>query len=104
MLEIEFLHPGFIGGDGGAFHADAMLLDGIGRVDGYLIVGRIAVFDREIIIVQINIKIRMNQLFLDQIPDDAGHLIAVEFNDRIGNFYLGHYGSPSVLRWNFAVL
>jgi hypothetical protein len=43
--------------------------------------------------VQINIKIGMDQLFLDQVPDDAGHLIAIKFHDGIGDFYLGHYGS-----------
>src|SRR5262245_35880832 len=28
LLEAELLHPGFVGGDGGAFHADAGFLDG----------------------------------------------------------------------------
>ena len=30
LLEIEFLHPRFVGGDGGAFDADAVFLDRLG--------------------------------------------------------------------------
>jgi hypothetical protein len=32
----------------------------------------------------------MDQLVLDELPDDAGHLIAVELDDRIGDLDLCH--------------
>ena len=46
LLEVEFLHPAFVRRDGGALDADAVLLDRLGRVDGDLVVGRVAVLDR----------------------------------------------------------
>src|SRR5690606_23595176 len=45
FLELEFLHPGFVRGDGGAFDAHAVLLDGFRRFHRDLVVGGIAVFD-----------------------------------------------------------
>jgi hypothetical protein len=32
------------------------------------------------------------------LPDDAGHLVAVEFDDRIFDFDFWHWGSLSLLR------
>ena len=52
LLEAEFLHPGFVRGDGGAFDADAVLLDGFGGVDGDLVVGLVAVFHPEVVILR----------------------------------------------------
>ena len=43
----------------------------------------VAVFDREIVVVQVDVEIGVDQLLLDEVPDDAGHLVAVEFDDRV---------------------
>src|SRR3546814_5817860 len=48
-LQIELLDPRLIGGDGGAFHADAVLLDGVGGIDGDPIVGFVAILNAEVI-------------------------------------------------------
>ena len=40
--------------------------------------------------MQINRQIRQDQFGLDQIPDDACHFIAVEFNNGVGNLDLVH--------------
>ncbi len=90
LLEAEFFNAAFIGGDGGAFHANAVLLDCVGRIDCHLIIGRIAVFNREVVIFEIDIEIGVDQFVLDRLPDDAGHLIAVEFDDWVGDFDLAH--------------
>ena len=83
LLQAELLHPRFVRGDGGAFDADAELLDGVGGVDGDLVVGLVAVFDAEIEIEQLDIEERVDQLVLDVLPDDPGHLVAVEFDDGL---------------------
>ena len=90
FLEIEFLHPRFVGRDGRAFDADADGLDRLGGIDRHLVVGRVAVLDREIEILEVDVEIGMDQLVPDQVPDDARHLVAVEFDDRIGDLDLGH--------------
>jgi hypothetical protein len=82
-LEAEFLDAGLIRRDGGAFHADAVLLDGVGRIDGDLVVGLVALFDAEVVVLEVDVEIGVDQLVLDELPDDAGHLVAVEFDDRV---------------------
>src|SRR5262249_60635458 len=52
-----------------------------------------ALLHAEIEIEQIDIEIRINEPFLDVFPNDPGHLVAVHFDDRIGDFDLLH--------WNF---
>lgn len=32
-----------------------------------------------------NLEVREDQRFLDLLPDDTGHLIAIEFNNRVGH-------------------
>jgi hypothetical protein len=54
-----------------AFHSDAMLFDGVSRVDRHLIIGGVAILNREIIIKEIDVEIGPNELFFDGGPDDA---------------------------------
>jgi hypothetical protein len=50
--------------------------------------GGVAVLDREVVIFEVDVEIGMDQLLLDEVPDDAGHLVAVEFDDRVGDLDL----------------
>ncbi len=90
LLEVEFLDAVFVGRDRRALDADAVLLDGVGGVDRDLVVGGVAVFDGEVVIVDVEVEIRMDQLILDELPDDASHLVAVEIGDGIGDLDLLH--------------
>ncbi len=81
-LQAEFRHPGLVRGNGRAFYADAVLGDRVGRIDGHLIVRLVTVFDTEVIIFQIDIQVRKDQLVLDKTPDNAGHLVPVQLDDR----------------------
>ena len=65
----------------------------LGGIDGYLIVGGIAVFDAKIVVIEIHIKIRQDQTVLDVFPDNAGHFVAVELNDRAFDLDFGHDAS-----------
>jgi hypothetical protein len=78
-LQVELRHPCFVGRNGGAFHAAPVLGDRMRRIDGDLVVGLFAIFDAEIVLFQADIEVWQNQLVLDEPPDDAGHLLAVEF-------------------------
>jgi hypothetical protein len=51
LLEAEFLHAAFVRRDGGALDADAVLLDRFSCVEGDLVVGFVALFDREIVVL-----------------------------------------------------
>lgn len=39
LLQIEFLHPGLVRGDGSTFDSDVIFQDGLGGVDRDLVVG-----------------------------------------------------------------
>ena len=62
----------------------------LAAVDRHLVVGGVTVLDAEIEIHQVDVEIGVDQLVLDELPDDAGHLVAVEFDDRIVHLDLRH--------------
>ena len=98
LLEAEFLHPCFVRGDRRAFDADAVFLDRMGSVDGDLVIGLVARLDAEIVVLEIDVEIGGDQLLLDEIPDDPGHFIAVEFDDWVLYLDLRH----QMLLWHNA--
>jgi hypothetical protein len=74
-----------------------VLLDGVGGVDRDLVVGLVALLDRQVVVLQVDVEVRQDQLVLDELPDDSGHLVAVELDDRVLDLDLGHGGtSPGV--------
>jgi hypothetical protein len=90
LLEPELRDPVLVGGDSGAFHTHAVLLDGVRGVDGDLVVGGVALLDRQVVVLKVDIQVGQDQLVLDELPDNPGHLVAVELYDGIGYLDLGH--------------
>ena len=88
LFEVEFFDACFVGGDGGALHAHAVLQDGVGRIDGDLITRFVAVFDAQVVVIELDIEIREDQAIFDEGPDDAGHFVAVEVDNRGYDFNL----------------
>jgi hypothetical protein len=86
----RMLHAAFVRRDGGALHRDADLPGLVGGVDGDLVVGLVALLDAEIVVEQIDVEVGMDQLVLDELPDDASHLVAVHLDDRILHLDLRH--------------
>ena len=56
LLQVELLHTRLIGRDRGALDADLVFLDRLGRVDGDLVVGLIAVLDAQVVVLQVNVQ------------------------------------------------
>ena len=80
---MEFFDARLIRRDGRAFDADAASLDRLGGGDRDLVVGRVAVLDRQVEILELDVEIGMDELVADEAPDDARHLVAVELDNRI---------------------
>ncbi len=89
LFETELDHAGLVGGDGGALHTNTVLLDGVRCIDRDLVIGRVAVLDAEVVVLQINVQVWMDQGVLDLLPDDSCHLVAVEFYDGAFNLDFG---------------
>jgi hypothetical protein len=73
----------FVGGDRGALDADPVALDGLGGIHRHLVVGRIPVLDPEVVVLELDIEERQDEVVADEVPDDARHLVAVELDDRV---------------------
>ena len=67
-----------------------MFLDGVGGIDGHLIVGLVAVLDAKVVRFEFQIEIGMDQLVFDDLPDNPRHLVAVEFDERVCDLDLVH--------------
>ena len=90
FFQAELLDPRLVGRDGRAFDADPVLFDGVGRIDGDLVVAGVTAFDRQVVIEEIDAQIGQDQLVLDHRPDDPGHFVAVDLDDRVFDRDLGH--------------
>ena len=82
LLEVVLLHALGVGGDGGALDGDAQALGGLGGVDGDLVVGGIAVLQAKVVVLGLEVHVGADELVLDDLPDDAGHLVAVHLDER----------------------
>jgi hypothetical protein len=93
LLELELLDALLVRGDGGALDADAVFLDGLGGVQGDLVVGLVAVGQAQVVVLEVDVQVRVDELVLDVLPDDAGHLVAVQLDDGVLDLDLGDLGS-----------
>ena len=65
-------------------------LDRLGRIDGDLIVRRVAVLDAEVKVLELDVEVRQDQFVFDKLPNDPRHLIAVQLDDRVRYLNLLH--------------
>ena len=84
LLEVELFDARLVRRDGRALDGDAVLLGGVGGVDRDLVVGLVAVLDAEVVVLEVHVEVGVDQLVLDELPDDARHLIAVHLDDGAG--------------------
>lgn len=92
LLEVELLDSCLVGGDSCALHADLVLLDGFGGVDGDLVVGFVAVLETQVVVLEVDVEVLVDELVLDVLPDDAGHFVAVELDERVLDLDLLDFG------------
>jgi hypothetical protein len=67
-----------------------VLLDRFGGLDRHLVVGGVAMLDPEVVVLERHVEVGVDQLVLDGLPDDPGHLVAVELDDGVRHLDLRH--------------
>src|SRR5690349_4348015 len=92
LLEAEFLDPSLVRSDRRAFDADAVLPDCFRGFDRDPIVGLVALFHTKVEIKQFDIEIGQDEPLADPLPDDAGHFVTVELDDRVLHLDSCHKG------------
>src|SRR5690606_2800543 len=92
LVQAELLDARLVRRDRRALHADAVLLDRVGRVDGDLVAGLVALLDPEVEVLEVDVEVREDQPFADPLPDDPRHLVAVDLDDGVHDLDLRHAG------------
>ena len=95
-LEVVFFYAVLIGGDGGALDSDTEPLDGFGGRIGYRVIRIVASLQSEIEVFCLEVHEGFKKLVLYYLPQNAGHLVAVKFRDRVLHWYLAHVGSLKI--------
>ena len=90
LLEAELLDACLVWGNRRALDADAVLLDRVSRVDRDLVVRLVALLNAQVVVLEVHVEIRVDERVLDLLPDDAGHLVAVELDNRSLDLDLRH--------------
>lgn len=80
LLKVELLDSSLVGRNGSALNTNRVLLDRLRRINCNLIICLVSVFQPQIIVLQVDVQVRMDELVLDVLPDDTGHLVAVELH------------------------
>jgi hypothetical protein len=62
LLELELLDTLLIRSDGCALDADRVLLDSLGGIECYLVVGLITVWQTKIVVLEVNVEVGVNKL------------------------------------------
>ena len=66
------------------FTATPCFLVALAASIGDLVVGLVAILDAEVVVLEVHVEIGVDQLVLDELPDDPRHLIAVHLDDGAG--------------------
>lgn len=86
VFKIKFLDSGFIRSDSCAFDTDFTFFDGVGCINGDLVIGSISMLDTKIKVFDVKIQEWEDKLILDGFPDNSGHFITVKLGNRVFDF------------------
>ena len=90
LFQAEFFNSSLVRSDGCTFDAYVVLFNGLRRVNRYLVICVVTMFNPKIEVLDIEIQVGKNELVFDEFPDDSCHLIAIELDYRVRNFYFSH--------------
>ena len=85
LLQAELFHALLVGRDRGALDGHVVLEGGVRRVDRHLIVGGVAVGRTQVVVEALDVQVGEDQILLDLLPDDPGHLVTVHLHNRLGH-------------------
>ncbi|CAB4797224.1 unannotated protein [freshwater metagenome] len=51
----------------------------------------------EVVVLEIDVEVREDEAVLDELPNDARHFVAIEFDDGVINLNFGHGAPPGAV-------
>ena len=88
LLEVEFGDTGLVGGDGCALDTNFASLDGLSGIDSDLVISSVTVLNTQIEVLDVEVEMGSDELILDKLPDNSGHLVTVKFGNGVCNLNL----------------
>jgi hypothetical protein len=67
-----------------------VLLDRVRCINSDLVVSSVTRLDAQVVVLKIDVEVRVDQAILDELPDDASHLVTIEFYDCAYDLNLFH--------------
>ena len=67
-------------------------------INGDLVISRVTVLHAKVVVLKLDVEVREDEALFNELPDDASHLVAVEFDDWIVNLDLRHGGTLSLVQ------
>ena len=92
LLELELLHAVFVRSNCRALDTHTVLLDRLSGINSDLVIRLIPVRQAKVVILQVDLKIWVDEFLLDILPYYPRHLIAVQLDDGILDLDLGDMG------------
>jgi len=92
LFELELLDSCLIWCDCGALNTNFVFFNGVGTIEGNLIICLISLLDTEVKVLDVDVEIWEDEQILDLMPNDACHFITVHFDNWLINLDL--------LSWN----
>ena len=62
LLELELFHALLVWGDGSTLYTNRVFLDGLGGIEGHLVVGLVTVFQAKIVVLEVNVEVGVDEL------------------------------------------
>ena len=90
LAEVIFVHARGIGCDGGTLYGNTKALGRLGGIDRHLVACALALREAKVIVLGLEVHERLDELVLNELPDDAGHLVAVHLDQRRPHLDLCH--------------
>src|SRR6476661_942154 len=98
LFKVKFLNTCLIGSYSSAFDADLVFFNGLGGINSHLVVGLITVLDTKVVVFNIHVQVRKDQLVFNKFPDDPRHLVPIQLYNRVSYFYLAHCSVFMILK------
>ena len=83
LLQVELLDSRLVRRDSSTLNSHTVFLDRLRAINCNLIVRLIPILEPQVVVLEVDVQVRVDELVLDILPDDAGHLITIQLHHGV---------------------